>query len=125
MHLKHDPDVLVMHGRTKEGLQRETRFWAERGLIHCEDSIHGYEAMSVKSFVRKAQGINDMLGNGSKQDTGFDAHLREVLQRNVEQAIRIAEKAKVQGMPTDASARRDLVRRRAKTVCVTDHRGVM
>ena len=120
-------DVLVMRGATIGGMPRQIRFWAERGLIHCEDSLDNeYSSMTVRQFLHRVRGINDMLCNSAASaDSGADMSLREETQRNVEKAMEIAAKAQVQGMPSDASARRDLVNRRSKTIAVTDRRGIM
>lgn len=120
-------NMIVFRGKTKLGMKRELRFWAERGLIHCEDSLdNSYRSMSVRQFLHRVRGLNDMLNNtSSKRDKGFDVQLREELQRNVEKATELARIAQLQGMPEDASARRDLVRRAKKTVSVTDRRAIM
>lgn len=119
-------NVLLMRARTRAGLQREMRFWAERGIIHCEDNVHGYSSMSVGTFLRRVDAINDMLGNATPaRDTGADANLRAETTRNVERAIMIARIAQDQGMPEDASARRDMLRRRSKTVCVSAGKAIM
>ncbi len=113
-------NTVVMRSRDKNGFNRETRFWAERGLIHCEDNVTGYSSMSVLSFMHRVRALNDTLGNSdSSRDTGADADMREQTQRTVEQMIHIAELAKEQGMPSDASARRDNQRRRKKVLCMS------
>ncbi len=111
-------NVLIIRGVTKHGLKRQVRFWAERGLIHCEDSAdNSYKSMSVRSFLQRVKALNDMLARSSvNSDKGADASLREEVQRNVEKAAQIAQLAQVQGMPEDATARRALARSRAKTV---------
>jgi hypothetical protein len=120
-------NTLILRGKTKLGLKREVRLWAERGLIHCEDSLdNSYRSMSVRQFLHRINGMNEMVGNtSSKRDKGFDVQLRAEIQRNVQQAMALAELAKIQGMPEDASARRDRARRQKKTVCVTDRRAIM
>jgi hypothetical protein len=116
-HFANDHKVLIMRAKTQHGLPREVRFWAERGLIHCEDSFdNSYDSMSVRSFLQRVKAMNDMLArSASRSDAGFDVPLREEIQRNIEKATEIASQAQVQGMPQDASARRALVRGRPKT----------
>ncbi len=98
-------DCLVMHSKDKKGRHRTTRFWAERGLIHCEDSKEGYSILSVQQFMQQVKGINDMLGKKSSGgDSGADADLRKHIQEQVEKAVAIAEKAQVQGTPDDKSS---------------------
>lgn len=129
MHLKGfgvDHNLLVMRGKTSYGMTRELRFWAERGLMHCEDSSNEYSSMTVRQFLHRVRALNDMVGNSdSRRDTGADRSLREEMVRNSEKAQQIAELAQLQGMPSDASARRDLVNRRAKTIVVTDRRAIL
>jgi hypothetical protein len=122
-----DHNVLVLVGKSTGGARRQERFWPERGLIHCEDSEDdSYRSMTVRTFLQRVRAHCDMLGRkGSRSDTGADSALRTEVLRLTERAIEIAEIAKEQGMPSDASARRDLVRRRAKTIAVTDRRAVL
>ncbi len=98
------------------------RWWADRGLIHMEDaSDNSYDTISVKDFLLRLKGLNDMIGNSRKSMKDakmMDAEELTRVQRFVEQGCDLADKAKEQGMPTDASARRDLVRRRATSVLV-------
>lgn len=118
-------DVLLMKSTSKGGFRRETRFWAERGIICCEDNIDGFSQLSVASFLRRAKALCDMLGRKSSAgDSGADASLRAEIQGYVNQAVAIAEKARIQGTPDDASARRDNARRR-KTVMYVGEKGMM
>lgn len=98
------------------------RIWAERGLIHIEDSRdNSYDSFSVRTQLHRLNAISDMLKNSRAQmaRTGamptdeFDRHMRML-----EKMEEVCRKAQIQGMPTDASARRDLVRRRPVSVSV-------
>lgn len=96
----------------------QTHFWAERGLIHC-DGPRGYQVMTVRQFLRHANGLCDMLGNSSaRTDHVRDAALRAEYLEITERAHALAARAQEQGMPEDPSACRDLVRRRPTTVCM-------
>ncbi len=108
------------------------RMWAERGLIHIEDGDTGeYEAISVRTCLQRMSAIQDMLKNsradrGSiKNNTAFMSITIEKHQRMLDCMVEVVGKAKVQGMPSDASARRDLVRRRPKSVVVPAYGGGM
>lgn len=96
------------------------RMWPERGLIHIEDSRDGsYEVISVVSCLHRMQAHSDMLGNSRNQfrgDSAIGVDDYDRIQKMLERMIDVVEAAKVQGMPTDESARRDLVRRRPETV---------
>lgn len=99
------------------------RFWAERGLIHIEDSRdNSYESVSMRTALHRVSAISEMLGNSSKRELysedQFDQANRVRHQQMIERMLRIFEKAKIQGMPSDPSARRDLVRRRPVSVVV-------
>lgn len=98
------------------------KIWAERGLIHVEDkSDNSYEVFSVRTALRRLDGISDMLRNsrrhlkeiGAMTNQEFDRQMRML-----EQMIEVCRRAQLQGMPDDPSARRDLVRRRPTTVVV-------
>jgi hypothetical protein len=99
------------------------RFWAERGLIRIEDDRDGsYETVSVRTALERARAISDMLGNSTSRqmysEDQFDRANRERHLRFLEKFAAICQKAKVQGMPSDASARRDLRRRLPKSFVV-------
>lgn len=101
------------------------RLWAERGLIHIEDSRNNeYKVVSVHEMLQRMNGVQDMLINSKPSQR--EAHSHDQFdwsritsdQRMIEQMVEVVERAKQQGMPTDPSACRDLVRRRRKTVVV-------
>lgn len=103
------------------------RFWAERGLVHCEDSRdNSYESVSVRTFLERARGLSDMIGRSTvKRDTGADASLRENVQRFLDEAVEVARKAQEQGMPTDRTAVNDLKARRPKTLVMSSGNAIM
>lgn len=98
------------------------KMWAERGLIHIEDTRDNtYEVASVRTALHRLKGISDMLANSREamKRSGFlYADQYERYQRMVEEMTEICRLAQQQGMPEDASARRDLARRRPATVCL-------
>lgn len=126
-----DPDVLVIRGKHKvtarHTVDREVRYWAERGLIRVEDSLdNSYRVLSVRQFLKHAQAMSELLGNSSaKKDAGADADLRREFQRIIDRAVELARKAQVQGMPDDPSAVRALRRSRPVSVVVPAGRAVM
>lgn len=96
------------------------RFWAERGLIHSEDSRdNSYNVMSVRACLHRMRGLQDMLNNSKQRDLysedQFDQANRLRIQRYLENMLQICQKAQIQGMPSDPTARRALVHRRKKT----------
>lgn len=79
------------------------RYWAERGLIHVEDSAdNSYDTLSVRSFLHRMRAVNDMIGN-SKATMSNDqfAHYDELQRQQtfLEEAVELVEKAREQGMP--------------------------
>ena len=95
------------------------RLWAERGLVHIEDGRdNSFHTLTVKDALDRVQGLNDMLGNSTDDANIYYKDERERLMRFIETMIIVAKKAQEQGMPSDGSARRELKRRRSKTVQV-------
>jgi hypothetical protein len=100
--------------------------WAERGLIHIEDSRdNSYEAIAVKECLERLNGLNEMIGRSKKggmasRSNSFTNYMDEItdIQRMIDDTIDICRKAREQGMPTDASARRDLKRRQKTQVSI-------
>ncbi len=119
-----DPDVLVIRGKHKiddhKTVDRQCRYWAERGLIRVEDSLdNSYRVLSVREFLRHANALCEILGKTSaKRDSGPDANLRAEFQRIIDRSVELAKKAQIQGMPGDASAARALRRSRPVSVVV-------
>jgi hypothetical protein len=105
------------------------RIWAERGLIHIEDNRdNSYETMSVRTALQRMVAINDMLANSKAELSRNGGMYADEFERNMkmlEQMTDICRKAQEQGMPTDASARRDLVRRRPVSVTVPGLKSAM
>lgn len=96
------------------------RWWAERGLIHLEDSRdNGYVTLNIREFLERLKAINDMIGNSKSAaaNDGF-AHKDEIgrQQRFVEDAVGLVKLAKEQGEAGSDDAVKDSKRRRAKTV---------
>jgi hypothetical protein len=117
-------NCLVMRGMHDLGggrrVVREVRFWAERGLIHCEDSLdNSYSSTSVREFLTKFRALSRMLGNSSSaKDRGPEGELRSAVQQWIDKAIEIARQAQEQGMPDDPAAARAALRARRTVVQV-------
>jgi hypothetical protein len=103
------------------------RFWAERGLIHIEDERdNSYEVISVRTCLHRLRSIQDMLNNSRRvpyTEDQFDQANRQRLQDYLDAMIEVCRKAQQQGMPSDASARRDLVRRRPLSLVMPGYGG--
>lgn len=101
--------------------QARQRWWADRGLIHVEDGENTYDTLTVKEFLLRVKGINDMLGNSrkaTKDSKLMDAGEIDRHQKFIDQACELAKKAQEQGMPSDKTAIADLKRRRKLSVVV-------
>lgn len=103
----------------------DLRIWAERGLIHIEDARdNSYKVVGVREVLFRMKAVQDMLKNSSPSQRAkhshdrFDRALLDKNQKMIDDMVEVVRKAKEQGMPHDASARRDLVRRRPKTFAV-------
>lgn len=97
--------------------------WAERGLIHIEDARdNSYESYSVLAALERANAISEMLGNSTKREIysedNFDRACRKRHADMLAGMICIFNKAKIQGMPSDPTARRDAARSLPKTIVV-------
>lgn len=104
------------------------KFWSERGLIHIEDTRDGaYESISVRVALQRTKAINDMLSNRREKGTEdqFDQEQRQRHRDMVDGLVELCSRAQIQGMPTDASACRDLVRRSKKTIVMPGRRDMM
>lgn len=108
----------------------QTRMWAERGLIHAESGRdNSYECFSVRTCLHRMKAISDMITNtgqkvkANKANSQFAQITIEEHQRMLEGMCEVVRRAQAQGQPDDASARRDLVRRRKKSVVVPGYGG--
>lgn len=105
-----DNDVAILH--TYSG--RTLRVWAERGLVHMEDSRdNSYQVMPVEKALQHLNGINTMIGN-SIHETHLYRDEVEMHQRFIERCVDVFRKAREQGSPNDPSAVRDNNARRKK-----------
>lgn len=95
------------------------KFWAERGLIHIENTRDGdYDSISVRVALQRMRAIQDMLGNRRTAHTEdqFDQQRRKEHQDMLDGLVCLCQKAQIQGMPSDPSAVRDLKRRAKRTI---------
>ena len=88
---------------------KAVRWWAERGQLHWEDSRdNNYGVVSIREFLLRLQGINDMMSNGRSKDNEGFMHQDELERhmRFIEQALDLVHKAREQGAPDDPVAQR-------------------
>lgn len=99
---------------------RKLRVWAERGLIRVEHTETGqYEILSVVDATKRALAISE-IARLRRKNPRWKKYFDEIAAQMdfVDRMHDVLRKAQEQGMPTDATARRDLVRRRPVTVSV-------
>lgn len=109
------------------------RMWAERGLVHIEDGGNGgdYKVVGVRVMLQRMRAIQDIIANSKptqRQAHSHDQFDRKWLEDNqgmLEAMVEVVKRAQQQGMPSDPTAVRDLVRRRPKTVVVPGYGGGM
>jgi uncharacterized protein (DUF2342 family) len=95
------------------------RIWAERGMVRIEDSRdNSYSSLSVKDCALRVKALSDMVKNTLSTDELFSYDEIIELQRVIDGYVSVMQRAREQGMPEDASARRDLARRRPKSIVV-------
>ena len=97
------------------------RLWAERGLIHVEDSRdNGYQTMPVKDALFRIKALNEFRpgidGTEDKLTKKWVYGTRQQLQKLVEEMVELVRKAQAQGMPTDPTASHALRAARPTTV---------
>jgi len=97
------------------------RYWAERGLIHAEDSVdNSYHTIPVKEMLLRIKAINDFRpgidGTEDKITKKWVYEQRQKIQKQVEQMLEIVRKAQAQGMPGDPTASHALRAARPTTV---------
>lgn len=102
------------------------RWWADRGLLHMEDSRDNlYKTVPIPVFVQRLKAVSDMIGN-SKATLAKDgfAHIDEIerQQRFVEEGIDLLRIAKEQGEAGSSDAIKEASRRRSLTLVMPDHR---
>ena len=110
-------------GQTDVAKYEYLRVWAERGLIHMEDSRdNSFETISVTEALIRARALNDMRpgldGTESKAERHAVYEQREKIQLFVEHLLTIVRKAQEQGMPDDPSARQSLKAKRPKSILI-------
>ena len=98
------------------------RWWAERGLIHCEDGDDNtYRSFSVREILFRLQAMSDNVKDAQRRvghDPMMDFHKIHELQNYIEGMVELCRRAREQGTPDDPTARADLKRRRPTSIAV-------
>lgn len=92
---------VVVYREPKKGW--EMRYWAENGLIKCEDSRDNTVTtfISMREVLVRLNSVNEMLGRSTDQGIEVDPQERGRLMRFVEQMIELVRHAREQGNPRD------------------------
>jgi hypothetical protein len=85
---------------------KQTKFWAERGLVHTVHEVTGeYTSCSVREWLLRAQALSRQAWREKYPDE------REELITLVEFMVKVARQAKAQGDPHTADGVAEAVRR--------------
>ena len=85
---------------------KQTKFWAERGLIHTVHEVTGeYTECSVREWLLRAKALSDQAWREKYTDD------RQQLVTLVENMVRVARQAKSQGDPHSREGVNEAVRR--------------
>lgn len=96
--LNKQDEGVVYFGPRKD--PRRTRYWAERGLIHIEDTDNGeYETLSVREFLQRMDAVNEFVNKLIQKDRIMHADEISRNQRYLEQAQVLCRVAQRQGLP--------------------------
>lgn len=106
------------------------RFWAENGLIACEDERDNtYQTVSVRTALDRIRAINDMLGNSTQRmknsEDQFDQANRRRHQDMVDAMVQIVRLAREQCNWDDDTSVRDVLRRMPTTFCMPGIKSAM
>jgi len=98
-----------------------TKFWADKGIIHCEDAISNtYCTMSIDEALRRVDAVKQIIGTSSNPGVEIDLCERESMMRSVEQMLNVVRRAKEQGGgPTNPEMIKDQEARRKKMFLVS------
>ena len=101
------------------------KVWPERGLVHIEDMrTGGYRSISVHEMLWRLRALSEMVREARKDPNFAKKKAQEAigeieeLQRAILNLESVCRKAQEQGMPSDPSAVRDLIRRKACSIVV-------
>lgn len=87
-------------GQHKVAVLDDCRFWAERGLVHCEDGRDNtYKTIPIIEALHRVNAISEMIGNSTSKDE--DPQRRAVLQNFVDRFVDVIRQAREQGSPDD------------------------
>lgn len=97
---------------------RGTRWWAERGYVHCEHPEEGHQQYKVREVLLRANALSEMLGKSSDKDLIRYAELRKEIQDFLDDITEVCRIAREQGDPDNPDAVKDRIRRRPQSIAV-------
>ena len=96
------------------------RWWAERGLLHSENSSTGeYQTQTVRTTLERLKALNDMKDIRQRYD-------ETELQSYIDQMVELCKKAQFQGRPEDprvSKGKAEEYKRQHRTTCTPGLRG--
>jgi hypothetical protein len=114
-----DPNVAIQFPLWGKG--KVVRYWAERGMVHWEDSDMGaYDCMTWQDAAHRTLALSEMTLNSTNEGLKPDEILR--IKVFIERMERVIRQAKSQGGPLDdvAGIAEEHRRRRTKRVYVPE-----
>ena len=103
---------------------KRDKYWAERGLIHHEDTVTGeFQTIVMRDWLLRLQGVNDMLGRSKKAAEDF-VHGDEFGRNRkfVEEGVALANKAREQGLAGTEEGIKQARARKPVSVVVPGHK---
>lgn len=97
---------------------RGTRWWAERGFVHCEHPTEGHHQYRVREILMRANALSEMLGKSTEKDLIRYSDLRKEIQDFLDDIVEVCRIAREQGDPEDPDAIKDRARRRPQSITV-------
>jgi len=98
-----------------------SKFWADKGIIHCEDAISNtYCTMSIADALERVKAVKRMIGTSSDPGIEIDLCERESIMHSIEQMLHVIRRAEDQGGgPTNPDMIKDMEVRRKKLFLVS------
>jgi len=101
---------------------KKIRWWAEHGVIHYRDETTGAQSsMSRRTFLERLLAVSEQLRGGRDSNDGFmskDEQTRTM--RFIENGVKLAKLAQLQGDPDDPKVIAEKLSRRPTTLFIPE-----
>ena len=100
--------AITLIGTKRDGVVtwKGDRWWAEGGLVHCEDKTGHFTTIPVRDVLQRLKALNDMIGTSRAHPDGIAGHHDAMVDHlgYIEQMIGLCQRAQSQGRPDDPKA---------------------